>query len=353
MTLRRRSALAGAAAALAGCAENSRPAAVLAYPERSLPYAPLLLAVRRGLYGEPAVRAALSHLTQEGAVAAAVASGSVLAGAMSLPELVHALAEGAPLVAIGALTSRLDCHLITTTARGVPVASLTAIHLGEWRGLRVGVERGPDGSEAFVRLFAAWSGASRAPGQPPVEPRPPPRELGAAHALDGETRWASFETEEGLAAALTDRRLEAFVGRAYAAAQTLSYGSGRLAQPLADSGETHALAALPAVLVTRRLGHSTAEGSLLRELLTALGRAVGELTGPAGSAAAAQALPEKDTLHLGVAHGLFSPNAAASAYAPGAQLPADVVSRYVELSAMTGVRLDVNVGAATTTRFSG
>ena len=78
-----------------------------------------------------------------------------------------------------------------------------------------------------------------------------------------------------------------------------------------------------------------------------------ELSGPAGKEAALLALPEKDALHLSVAHGLFSPDRASTAYAAGAQLPADVVPRYVELSAMTGTRLDVNVGAATTTRFSG
>jgi hypothetical protein len=340
-------------AALVACASDTPVAAIAAYPERSLPYAPLLLAVKRGLYAEPGVRVALSHLTEPGAVAAALATGSALAGAMSLAELAQALAQGAPLVAFGALTRRLDCHFVATTARSVPIPTLPAVHLGEWRGLRVGVERGPDGSEAFVRLFAAWSNASRWVAQPALAPRPPQRELAAGYALDGEARWSALDTEEALAAALTDRRLEAFIGRAYAAAQTVSYGAGQIARPLADSGENHVLGALPAVLVTRRSGHRAAEEALLKQLLRGVERAGAELTGATGKESALVALPEKDALHLSVAHGLFSPDVVSTAYAADARLPADVVSRYVELSAMTGTRLDVNLGAATTTRFSG
>ena len=334
-----------------GCAEGEPVVGAVAYPERSLAYAPLLLAVKRGLYADPTSRVALSHLSAPGAVARAVASGEVVAAAMGMADFVGSVAAGAPLVAIGALTSRLDCHLVTTTARTVPIPTLPAIHLGEWRGLRVGVESGPDGTEAFVRLFAAWSSQ---PGQrTALEPRAPQRELAAAHGLGGEARWAAYETDEGLAAALADRRLEAFVGRAYAAAQALSYGSGQVAQSLATGGENHILAALPTVLVTRRDGSSAGDEQVLRRLLVGMGRAVEQLTGPDGKQAAMSALPEKDALHLSLAHGLFSPNVASTAYASGARLPAEAAARYVALSIMTGARLDVSVGALTTTRFSG
>lgn len=338
---------------VAGCAPSEPPAGVVAYPERSLSYAPLLLALKRGLYADVPVRLAASQLSAEGAVAAVVATGDALVGAMGMAEFIRSVAAGAPLVAIGALTSRLDCHLVTTTARPIPVATMRAIHLGEWRGLRVGVESGPDGTEAFVRMYAAWSDASRVPPQERLGPRAPMREIASSHAVDGETRWAAYETDEGLAAALADRRLEAFVGRAFAAAQTLSYGSGQLGRGLAEGRENHVLAALPTVLVTRRSGHAAAEEGLLRQLVRAVGRAADELIAHDGMRAAAVALPEKDSLHLRLAHGLMSPDATASAFAGGGRLGAEAVSRYVELAAMTGVRLDVNAGAATTVRFSG
>ena len=326
-----------------GCGE-APPVGAVAYPERSLSYAPLLLAVKRGLYGETPVRLALAQLSAPGAVARAVAGGAALAGAMAMADFIAAVADGAPLIAFGALTSRLDCHLVTTTARSLPVPSLPALHLGDWRGLRVGVESGPDGTEAFVRLFAMWSG---------VAPRAPAREVAMGHQVDGETRWAGFETDEGLAAALADRRLEAFVGRAYAAAQTVSYGSGRVVSSLADGGGAHVLEALPTLVVTRTSGLSANNERLLTQIHGALGRAVDDLTGASGREAAALALPEKDSLHRSLAHGLISPSVASGAYAQGARLGREAVARYVELSTMTGARLDVNVGAVTTTRFSG
>ena len=350
--VRRRGVLLSAAA-LAGCANEAPPAAVVAYPERSLPYAPLLLAVKRGLYAEPGVKVALSHFTQAGAVAAAVATGRATVGAMSLPELVRAGTEGAPLVACGALTRRLDCHLVVTTARSVPSATLAAIHLGEWRGLRVGVEGGADGSEAFARLATGLGMAGPGVLYTPPAPRLPQRELAAAQPLDAETRWATFETEEGLAAALTDRRLEGFIGRAYAAAQTLSYGSGRVVSEFVGPDEATVMSALPTVLVTRRDGLSSTDEEVTRQIIGAVGRAVEELTGPAGKEALTVALPERDSLFLTLAHGLFSPSQELGAYAAGARLGADSVERYVGLSAITGARVDINPGVVTTTRFSG
>lgn len=341
---RRGTLLAAVGLGVMGCASEEPVAAVVAYPERSLSYAPLLLAVKRKMDAAAPMRVALAQLSAPGAVARVVVSGEALAGAMGMPDFVANAAAGAPLVAMGALTSRLDSHLVTTTARGVPDATLAAIHGGAWRGLRVGVESGPDGTEAFVRMFAAWSGA---------RPAGPRREVAALSAMDGETRWSAFETDEGLAAALADRRLEAFVGRAYAAAQTLSYGSGAVAPRPAAGDEEHVLAALPTVLVTRRGGLTSEEEGILRRLRAGIGAAVGELTGPDGKQAVMAALPEKDSLHVTLAHGLFTPSAAASAYAREGRLADGAAARYVELSAMAGARLDVNVGALTTTRFSG
>ncbi|HET7771533.1 MAG TPA: hypothetical protein VFN74_22365, partial [Chloroflexota bacterium] len=222
-----------------------------------------------------------------------------------------------------------------------------------WRGLRVGVEGGADGSEAFARLSTGLGMAGPGVLYTPPAPRLPQRELAATQPLDAETRWATFETEEGLAAALTDRRLESFIGRAYAAAQTLSYGSGRVAPGFVGPDETTVMSALPTVLVTRREGLSSADEGMIRQVIGGVGRAVEELTGPTSKEALSVALPERDSLFLAVAHGLFSPSRELGAYAAGARLGADAVARYVGLSAITGVRLDVNPGAVTTTRFSG
>jgi hypothetical protein len=227
------------------------------------------------------------------------------------------------------------------------------MHLGEWRGLRVGLESGPGGTEAFVRLFALWSDASRTPPQEPLAPRAPQRLLVAPQPLDGEVRWSTFDTDAGLAAALADRRLEAYVGSPYAAALALSYGSGQVSRSLADGGENHVLAALPTVLITRRDGPDARAETLLRQLVTAIGHASHELAGPDGAPLAAEALPERDRLHLGLAHRLMSPDATSTAFAAGARLTEEPFRRYLELSAMAGARTGLSAGALTTSRFSG
>src|SRR5689334_6328264 len=104
--LRRRSLGAGLVGlAGAACAPRAAPlAGIVALPERSLAYAPLLLAVKMGLYRSPALRTATLLRSGGAAVAAAVAGGDADAGALSLPDFLDAVAAGAPLVAIGALT---------------------------------------------------------------------------------------------------------------------------------------------------------------------------------------------------------------------------------------------------------
>lgn len=339
--------------ALAGCAQEERPVGVVALPERSLAYAPLLLAVRRGLRQEPASRVAVTQRVDGQAVAAAVVTGEALVGAMALPDLVRAATAGAPLVAIGALTKRLDCHLVVTTARGVPVPTLPAIYLGEWRGLRVGVESGADGTEAFARLAALWGNAARVPPQEPFAPRAPQRELAAASRVEGEARWEAFETDAALAAALADQRIEAFIGRPYAAAQSVAYGAGQVTRSLATGDESQVLAALPTVLVARRDMSGEGEGALIRRLLSAVGRAGTELSGAGGGQAAAEALPERDSLRLTIAQRLMASDSTTGAYAPDARLDEEAVRRYLELSAMAGARVGLNAGALITNRFSG
>ncbi len=344
----------GAGVGLTRCGVDPGPAALVAYAERSLEYAPLLLAAKRGLWSEPPAKLGMMQLPDGRAVVEAVATGRALAGAVPLPDLVAAAGEGGALVGIAALTARLDCELVVTTARTVPIPTLAAMHLGEWRGLRVGVQSGSGGTEAFVRLVALWSDASRTAPQPAFAPRAPQRQLAGSAALDGEVRWSAFDTDAGLAAALADRRLEGFLGRSYAGALAVSHGSGTVAQRLAEGGENHVLSALPTVLVTRREGLDVRAEALLRQMVAAVARAAGELAGPEGAQAAGVALPEKDQLRLALALRLMSPNAAATAFATDARLTEEPVRRYAELSAMAGMaRMGPSAGALTTSRFIG
>ncbi|HEU5316743.1 MAG TPA: hypothetical protein VFX49_11575 [Chloroflexota bacterium] len=354
--MRRRDGL-GAGTALAvlgaaGCGEQARPVGVVALPERSLTYAPLLLAVKRGLWGEPPVRLAVMQRADGRGVAEAVVGGAALVGAMALADLVGAVTDGAQLLGIGALTARLDCHVVVTTARSTPPPTLAAIHLGEWRGLRMGVESGADGTESFVRLSGVWSEATEGLG-----PRAPERAIAASDEVEGEVRWTELETDAALAAALADRRLEGFIGRPYAAAQALTYGSGQLGHSPAEGPERSVLEALPTVLVARRDVSSAGEVDLIRRIVQAAARGGRELTGSGGRRMAAEALPERDSLHLALAQRLMAADAATTAYALDGRLGEEPVRRYLELSATAWAgrvaRADASVGALITNRFSG
>ena len=329
---------------LAGaCAPEDPVTAVIAYPERSLEYAPLFLAAKAGLSTDPRHRVALTQRVSGQDVAASIIRGFAAAGALAMPDFIRAVADGAPLIAIGALTRRLDCHLVVRSGFASPIATLVAIHLGEWRGQRIGLESGPNGTEAFIRFVSLWGERTA---------RPTPRQIAALEPLSGEAQWTAFETGEALTAALADHRVEAFMGRPYAVAQTLTLGSGMLAQSYAAEGESHVLGALPTILVAHRDRLSIQP--VLGPLVQACARAATELSGSDAANAAMRALPERDGLHISMAARLMSRGAVPnSAFAVDGKLPPDAIERYVTLSASAGRTLGLNAGALATTRFSG
>jgi len=327
----------------AACASGDPVSGVVAYPERSLEYAPLFLAAKAGLYAEPRQRIALTQRVSGQDVAASVVGGFAAAGALAMPDFIRAVADGAPLIAIGALTRRLDCHLVVRSGFVSPIATLAAIHLGDWRGQRIGLESGPNGTEAFIR-FVSLRGQRNA--------RPTPRQLISLEPLSGEARWKAFETSEALTAALADHRVEAFIGRPYAVAQTLTLGSGLLAQTFAGEAESPILTALPTILVAHRDRLSIQP--ILAPLVSACARAASEFSGASVGDAAMRAMPDRDGLHISLAARLMSGGAVPSgAFAADGKLPLDAIERYVTLSASAGRTLGLNPGTLATTRFSG
>src|SRR5437762_6428296 len=137
-----RRTLLGGGAALAGtaCAPRAAPlAGIVALPERSLAYAPLLLAAKAGLYHSPAQRTATLLRSGGGAVAAAVVAGDADAGALSLPDFLDAVEAGAPLVAIGAVTRRFAGQLVAATSRSL-IPTVDALLSGGWRAVALGVQ---------------------------------------------------------------------------------------------------------------------------------------------------------------------------------------------------------------------
>src|SRR5438093_3862035 len=187
----RRTVLGAGLAGLAGvaCAPREAPlAGIVALPERSLTYAPLLLAVKAGLYQSPPLRTATWLRTGGQAVAAAVAGGDADAGALSLPDFLDAVEAGAPLVAIGAVTRRFAGQLVAAES-GALDRTLDALLSGGWRAVPFGLQIGGDGTERFVRaLLESFAGAARsapAPGRP----------LLAADPLSGEPRFIGYRTD--------------------------------------------------------------------------------------------------------------------------------------------------------------
>src|SRR5436190_22163277 len=145
--LLRRRVLGGSQVTLAGaaCAPRTAPlAGIVVLPERSLAYAPLLLAAKAGLYHSPALRTATLLRSGGGAVAAAVVAGDADAGALSLPDFLDAVEAGAPLVAIGALTRRFAGQLVAATSSTSRPLTLTvdALFSGGWHAVPLAVQIG-------------------------------------------------------------------------------------------------------------------------------------------------------------------------------------------------------------------
>jgi ABC-type nitrate/sulfonate/bicarbonate transport system substrate-binding protein len=364
----RRSLLAGAArlgalggVAIPGCAfslpgSGPGPAggvavAPVAYPERSLTYAPLLLAVGQGPFA-PSGAGGTAPLLRSGGrqVAAAVASGAAVVGALPLPDLVAAAQEGAPLVAIGALTRRAGGQLVV--APDAPLPRRTEAFLGgEWRGARMGVTTESGGSEALVRfwwLARLGSGlpvdGARAAGTADGGAQGPAGYLGR-DPWRGEPRWIGFSTAEGLVAALKDGRVWAFAGPSTAAAQAVLLGAGEVLANVSDgSAAQEASVALPVVLAARR---ERVQGGdpLLGAIAGACARAGAALCGPDGGNLAARALPERDPLALRQAWALDVPQGEDSLpafFSADGRLPPEAVGRYLDLAARAGAALTLD-----------
>jgi hypothetical protein len=352
----RRALLAGVAAGatgLAACALPGAPAGrraavtAVAYPERSLTYAPLLLALARGPFAPPGP--ATVPLLRAGGqrVAAAIAGGEAVAGALPLPDLVAAVAEGAPLVAFGALTRRAGGQLVVARDAPIPPRS-EALLAGEWRGARVGLTTGSGGSEALMRLWwLAGAGAG-----------PAPRSATTSLARDpwhGEPRWLGFGTGEALVAALKDGRIWAFLGPSGAAAQALLLGTAEVVANVSSGGAAGlASRALPVVLAARR--DRLAGGQpLLEGLPGACARAGAALASSGGPALVAGVLAEQDALTRqwalrldvpapeGGDPGGGNPDGGGSLFSPDGRLPPDAVARYLELISLAGATPAVDV----------
>lgn len=381
-------------------AERVTPAAV-AFPERSLAYAPLLVVLGLPIDSRTALGAARSRvgtaerliplLCDGGAqVAEAVASGAALAGALPLPGLVAAVAAGAPLVAFSALTRRWGGQLVVAREAELP-RHAEGLRDGSWRNVRVGLQTGSDGSERLVRLWLlaaglghvshSAQGAYGAQGILGFLPAPPGDGSPPAHLgrdpWEGEPRWLGFSTGEALVAALKDGRIVAFVGPSSAAAQAVILGVGEVVANFSDgSTAPDVSAALPAVLVARqeRIGDPA-----LSDLRVACARAGATLSGAEGPALVTRAFRERDPLALRLALRLDVPQpsggetdaprtAAREAGAPAAgalaadaqrevppllgglyaadgQLPVAAVERYLQLAAAAGATPSVAAAA--------
>lgn len=315
-----------------GGAAGGAPAAV-AYPERSLTYAPLLLSLAgTDAPGLPLLRSGGRQ------VATAIASGEAVAGALPLPDLAAAVAAGAPLVAFGALTRRAGGQLVV--ARDAPIPRrATALMDGSWRGARVGVTTGSGGSETLMRFW--WLADAPDLSGGPGGPGPGVDYLGR-DPWRGEPRWIGFSTGEGLVAALKDGRIWAFLGPSGAAAQALLLGTAEVLANVSDgSAAGTASAALPVVLATRRdrLG---AAHPLIPGLAAACARSAVALAAADGATLAAQAVPEQDALARQQALRLdASPAAGGGLYSPDGRLAAEAVERYLDLAARAGAGLQL------------
>ncbi len=321
----------------------------VAFPERSLTYVPLLLALGRAGDAPPSEPPLhLVPLLRSGGprVAEAVASGDALAGALPLADVVAAVQAGVPLVVFGALTRRHGGQLVV--ARQAPVTPRAdALLQGAWSALRVGLQTGSTGSERLVRLWLLAEGGDAAgalagSGSPSAHLTRDP--------WAGEPRWIGYSTGEGLVAALKDGRIAAFIGPSWAAAQAMILGLGEVVANFSDGSTAGAVsAALPAVLATRR-ERLVERQSELAALRAACARAGAALSGDAGPALVTHALRERDPLVLRQALRLdvspplqpaaesppAAPSAAQGIYAVDGRLPLTALERYLELAAAAG-----------------
>ena len=324
-----------AGAALGACGRAEPLAGVIAIPERSLTYAPLLLAIKQGLYRDPPLRAAMLLRTGGSGAAAAVAGGEADAAALALPDFLDAVEAGRPLVAIGALTRRFAGQLVVSGARPLE-RNLDALLGGRWRGTPLGTQTGGDGTEHFLRALWLTRGARVASGADSA--------LLSADGLAGEPRYLGFQTGEALVAALRDNRIAGYVGHAMASVQSTLLGENVVvANFSAGAGAPEAGVAHCTVLVAHRekvVGGPTAP--LLGALVAACVRAAQALVGPDAVTAAQRALPDFDPLHLSLAMQLDSPSPDASVYAMDGRLPADALPALAELRARAGRPTSLN-----------
>jgi ABC-type nitrate/sulfonate/bicarbonate transport system substrate-binding protein len=337
----RRTLLSLAAIGLTACGRAEPPfVGSVALPERSLRYAPLLLAVRERNAGGARGRLSLQQRPGQGAMEQAVVEGSADVAAMPLPDLVTALAAGAPLVAIGALTRRASAFYVSTRPGDEGERRLEALLDGSWWGARAGVERGGGGTAQAVRLCMG------ARGWPPVQviEELQAGAVGAPVAPGAPVRWIGYDTDEALVAAIKDHRIAAFVGRSMAAAQAAIVGGKDLsvASAAAELGED-VLGAVCTVLVARR--ERVAAGTrLFGDLVRDCAQAAEKLAGPQGVLAAGKALPERDALHLSVALRLDAPDPGRAIFAADAQVPEGAVQRLLDLLGRAGTPAHIDSG---------
>jgi ABC-type nitrate/sulfonate/bicarbonate transport system substrate-binding protein len=345
-----------ASAACGGWPRSTEAVTPVAFPERSLAYAPLLLAAGSGPFAVPGERFVPLLCDGGSRVAAAVAGGNAVAGALPLADLVAAVASGMPLVAVGALTRRAGGQLVV--ARDAPIARRSgALLAGEWRGARVGLMTGSTGSEALMRFW--W--IAEASGGVAVPAGLGPSGLGASGPgvyLErdpwlAEPRWIGFGTAEGLVAALKDGRVWAFLGPSSAAAQATLLGTGEVAANFADGTTAPDVSAtLPVVLACRR-ERSAGADPRLRRLVDACARGAVALAGEGGADLLGRALPERDALEreralrldvpgppIGTPSGAARPTPAgavgSSIFAADGTIDLSALRRYLDLAGRAG-----------------
>jgi ABC-type nitrate/sulfonate/bicarbonate transport system substrate-binding protein len=335
--LTRRLALGGLATAVAASACTSREAPVagiVALPERSLAYAPLLLAAQAGLFQSPPQHVATLLRTGGQAVAAAIATGDAAAGALTLPDFVDAVEGGAPLVAIGALTRRFMGQLVATTARP-PARTLETLLAGGWRGVAFGLQTGSDGTERLLRAFLLSS------EPPPAVAASAARPLLAGDPLAGEPRFVGYRTDEALVAAWRDGRIEAFLGHSMATAPATLLGGAEVVANFSLGAIAPEAASAHCVVLAAHRDRVSAQPSpagppLLAALVHACGRAALDLSGPEQSKMAQRALPDRDALHLSAAIRLDAPSPEQSGYATDGRVPPAALPWLRDLRARAG-----------------
>jgi ABC-type nitrate/sulfonate/bicarbonate transport system substrate-binding protein len=335
--LTRRLALEGLASAVAASACTSRDAPVagiVALPERSLAYAPLLLAAQAGLFRSPPQRVATLLRSGGQAATAAIATGDADAGALTLPDFVDAIEAGAPLVAVGALTRRFMGQLVAATLRP-PDRTLETLLAGGWRGAAFGLQTGGDGTERLLRALLLA-------GEPPLAALPSTtRPLLASDPQAGEPRFVGYRTDEALVAAWRDGRIEAFLGHSMATVPATLLGGGEVVANFSVGGIAPEAAAAHCIVLAAHRDRISAQPSsagepFLAALVHACARAALDLSGPERTKMAQRALPDRDALHLAAAVRLDAPSAEQSGYATDGAVPPEALPWLLDLRARAG-----------------